>query len=235
MPDIDSLKIELLDKLWLPKAKEARSLIYPKRRNNARMSLFTLTDGISLREILKLEEENLIQKENVVAWVRTMNKRWRVEAESVGCVLHGDVYDGPFLGPSCEVATRIPFDIINLDFESQQPTSKQGRIENEIEKLAKIISLQGQKGCNKFVLIYTTFVDIYDINAKGIVEEFGLNLNGFANTVTDAAHKQSFLRVLFEKLIQKNAYKCASDVVCLSYGVPGSSVWLLSMVSIVTR
>jgi hypothetical protein len=83
--------------------------------------------------------------------------------------------------------------------------------------------------------MYTTFVDAYDIDAKGVVSVFGLNISGFANSITDSNHKQGFLRILFEKLIQKYAYKCATDVVCLSYEVPGGPGRLLSMASIVTR
>ena len=244
MPDVASSKVELIDQLWLPKIKEAKSIIYP-RKKKVGMRLFTLTDGISFREISKFEEENLIQKEDVVAWVKTMIKRSRAEAESVGHVFDGHIYDNElFLGTSCQVKVLFPFDIINLDFESQEPTLERGRIEIEMEKLEKIIILQNQNRCNKFVLIYTTLIDAFDIDANRVIrtsDSFtmsgwnGIEPNGLTGLITDSTLKQRFLQHYFEQLIQKYIYKCIPVIACSPCNIHSCDAQLFSIAGIFVR
>jgi hypothetical protein len=200
------------------------------------MRLFTLTDGTTFKEIFKLEEEKLIQREDVVAWVRTMQQRARAESESIGCVFDGHIYNDEFLGPSCQLKAQFPFDIINIDFVAQGLLSEQGKIERELEKLEKIIALQNQMECNKFVLIYTTSIDAHEINATEVIRTSDSSfMNGWAglgvispfNLITDLNQKQKFIRDLFERLIQKYKYKCAPHVV--------DDTQLFSIVGIIVR
>lgn len=225
MPNIDSIKAELIDKLWLPKVKEAKVLIYPRRKKNAKMKLFTLTDGINLGEIFKFESENLIQKEDVVAWVENMRKKFRVESESVDCV-DGSVYDGSFLASSSQLHNRFPFDIVNLDFNSQEPMQRKGRIEAEVMMIERTIRLQHQTGGHIFVLIYTTILDTFEINGSEVIRVSdaiavngwgGLGLNQFANQITDSGQKMCFLQTFIEKLMQKYGYASRGNVTNLNY------------------
>jgi hypothetical protein len=244
MPDVTSSKIELIDRLWLPKIREAKSIIYP-RKKKGRMRLFTLTDGISFREISKFEEENLIQKEDVVAWVKTMIKRSRAEAESVGTVFDGHIYDNElFLGTSCQAKVLFPFDIINLDFESQEPTLERGRIEIEMDKIEKIITLQNQHNCNKFVLMYTTLIDTCDIDANRVKQTSdslsmsgwnGIELNGFTGLITDSALKQRYLQNYFEQLTRKYTYNCIPAILCLPCNIHSCDAQLFSIAGIFVR
>lgn len=244
MPNIDSIKAELIDKLWLPKVKEAKALICPRRKKNARMRLFTLTDGINLKEIFKLESENLIQKEDVVAWVQTMQKKFRVESESVDCVLDGSVYDGSFLTPASQLYDRFPFDIVNLDFNSQESMQREGRIEAEVMMIERAIQLQYQTGGRVFILIYTTILDTFDINGAEVMRVSdaiaingwgGLGLNQFANQITDSDQKMCFLQTFIEKLMQKYGYASRGNVENLSYDNIGGNNKLFSLVAILVR
>jgi hypothetical protein len=244
MPDVASSKVGLIDQLWLPKIKEAKSIIYP-RKKKVWMRLFTLTDGISFREISKFEEENLIKKEEVVAWVKTMIKRSRAEAESVGHVFDGHIYDNElFLGTSCQVRALFPFDVINLDFESQEPTLERGRIEIEMDKLEKIIILQNQHRRNKFVLMYTTLIDAFDIDANRVKQTSdlftmsgwnGIEPNGFTGLITDSTLKQRYLQNYFEQLTRKYTYNCIPAILCLPCNTHSGEAQLFSIAGIFVR
>lgn len=244
MPNASTLKDKLIDKLWLPEVKEAKKLIYPRRRKNARMSLLTLTDGIDMKEIFKFEEEKLIERQDVIAWVKTMIKRSRAEAESVGNVLDGSVYDESFLGSSCPLNNHFPFDIINLDFHSQEPVNEQGRLEKEVEKLETIINLQKQSECNKFILIYTTTIDACAFNTSTVfrvsdavcVDNWGgLNLSGFAETISTGNEKKRFLEAFVNEVSRKHGYKCERGIKQLSNESLAESESLCSLAVILVK
>jgi len=237
-------KDELIEELWLPKARETKALIYPRRKKNARMSLFTLTDGINLNEIFKFEEENLIQREDSVAWVTTMIKRNRVESESIGYVLDGHIYDQSFLDSSCPLISRFPFDILNLDFGSQDPDLGQGRIEIEIKKLEKIISLQGQKNSERFLLIYTTLIDASSIEPQHIIQNSnavtvdgwnGLDIRNSSSSITNSDNKRDFLLALFNKLLEKYDYNCHTGLACLTRECSRDREEVFSIAGIIVR
>lgn len=244
MPNITTLKNKLINESWLPEVKEAKKLIYPRRRKNARMRLLTLTDGIEMKEIFKFEEEKLLERQEVVAWVKTMIKRSRAEAESIGNVLDGSVYDESFLGSSCSVNNHFPFDIVNLDFHSQEPANDPGRLETETEKLEVVINLQKQAGCNKFLLIYTTLLDPCDFNTSIVVRASntvlvnnwnGLNLSGFAETISTLDEKKSFLEVFVNEVIRKHGYQCEGGIKNLSNASLSDSENLFSLSAILVK
>jgi hypothetical protein len=206
---------DLLNQLWLPIVKDAKAVIYPRRRKNARMKLLTLTDGIEPKEVFALENDNLIERKDTVAWVTGMQKKIRIEAESIENVIDGPVYDVSFLGRSCPLLQCFPFDILNLDFSSQNPAEENGRIEKEAQKIERAIKLQQQKDCDKFILIYTTLLDSCSLNVSTIAENSnsvsvdgwsGLNLNHYGDIVTDAGDKRSVLKDIIEELVGKYRY-----------------------------
>jgi len=245
MPVMTALKEQLIDDLWLPQLKEAKKLICPRRRKNAQMSLLTLTDGIDMREIFRFEEEKLIEKQDVVAWVKTMNKRWRAEVvASVRYAYDGSVYDDSFLDSSCLVRNHLPYDIINLDFHSQEPPNEQGRLEKETKKIETIFSLQKQFTCNRFVLIYTTVIDSFALNMNTIIQVSntmhvnnwsGLNLDGFTNPVSDFEQKKEFLETFINKISEKYGYKCEGEIKHLSNRIGAGSENLFSLAVIMVN
>ena len=240
-----TLKDQLIDNLWLPQVKEAKKLIHPRRRKNAQMSLLTLTDGIDMREIFRFEEEKLIEKQDVVAWVKTMNKRWRAEVvASVGYAYDGPVYDDSFLDSSCLVSNNFPYDIINLDFHSQEPPNEQGRLEKEMKKIETIFSLQKQSACNRFVLIYTTIIDSFALNVNAIIQVSdamhvigwsGLNLDGFTNPISDFKQKKEFLEAFINRISEKYGYKCEGEIKHLSKRIGADSENLFSLAVIMVN
>jgi len=244
MAVIDYPKDELIEQLWLPKVKEAKAFLYPKRRRNAQMVLFTLSDGINLNEILKLEEQNLILRKDSTACVTTMHKRVRVESESVGYVVDERAYDHSFLRPSCSLVNRFPFDILNLDFGSQDPIIEQGRIEEEMKKIEKILSIQSDKECDRFILIYTTIIDSNSIDTQGIVRTFSVDAindwdevaDGILSvSITDCSLKKDFLRELFSKFPNKYGYQKQGNASYLTVSCVGNSFEMISIAVIITR
>jgi len=224
MCNSSSLKDELIEKLWLPKAKEAWSIIYPRRKKHARMRMLTLSDGLDLGEVSKLEEANLVMREDSVAWVSSMNKRWRVEAENIGLVIDGHVYDSSFLTPSCPLVSHFPFDILNLDFGSQDAEMNEGRTEIELMAFEKFVHLQGQNGKRKFLVVFTVPINSCDLDCASVVRGSdamrvdgwgGLRLDKYSEHIVEQSDKTDFIQVIADSVIRKYGYSCHSGLVPL--------------------
>lgn len=236
------LKDEIVRELWLPKAREARSILYPKRKKHARMRMLTLSDGINMNEIFKLEEENMILREESIAWVSSMIKRSRVEAENVGLVIDGPVYDPSFLEPSCPLTGHFPFDILNLDFGSQDTDVTQERIEKEIEKLEKAVGLQKQNDKDKFLVIFTVRMDSSSLDVGRVARRSdairvngweGLRLDEYPEQIVDPGEKTDFIQAVIGSIIRKYGYRCRNGLGTLSCS--DSSLALLSVAGVLVR
>ena len=243
MFNVDNLKDQLIEGLWFSVVKEAGSAFY-SRRKNKRMKLFTLTNGINFKEILKFEEEKLIQRADIVAWVVTdYNKRMRLEVESLGCILDGDILTEPILDTSSQLQSHFPCDIINLDFSSQGPNIRSGRVECEIECLEKNINLQNRRDGRRFVLIYTSIIDSNSINRDNIVQASnafqisgwrGLNLTIFPQNISDPNQQKAFIEEAITKICQKYGYsKVRFNNSALA--IPGHQEQLYSIGGIIER
>jgi hypothetical protein len=225
MADVVPLKDQMIGRLWLPQAKEAGRLLYPRRRKNAQMRMLTLSDGINLNEILQLEQEHLLRREDSVAWVSSMLKRSRVEAENVGVVLDGPAYESTFLGPACPLARRFPFDIVNLDFASQEAGVLPERTAREIETLERAVGLQERAAQDKFLLIFTVPICSARLDVRAIARRSdqnrvdgweGLQVDGFPEEITDPDEKSAFIRAVVTHLIRKYGYCCSNGTETLS-------------------
>ena len=213
------LKDEMIDRLWLPKAREASSIIYPRRKKHARMRMLTLSDGLDVDEVIKLEEANLVTREDSVAWVSSMNKRWRVEAENIGLVIDGHVYDASFLRPSCPLVVHIPFDILNLDFGSQDTDMNEGRTETEMIILEKFIRLQQENGKPKFLVIFTVPINSCELDSARVVRESNamrvdgwgeLRSDQFPQRIDEQSEKMDFIQAMTESVVGKYGYSCSN-------------------------
>lgn len=243
MLNIDTLKNQLIDSLWFAKARDAGATFYPRRKNK-RMKLFTLTNGINFDEIAKLEEGLLIQRADIVAWVVSdFNKRMRLEVESVGCILEGDILTESILDASSELQNHFPRDIINLDFSSQDLNMQNGRIEQEIMCLEKNINLQNKKGGEKFVVIYTTILNSHSINKDEVIrasnafrinEWSGLSLSNFSESISDINQQKVFIKEVLRKIYQKYGYSNI-NLDDSTLAIPGGQEQLYSIAGIIER
>ena len=157
MSEVLDLKDRLIKELWLPKTQEGSNIFFPRLKENKKMKLLTLTSDTNFQEIVEFEENNLTEKECIVVWTHSHIKKLRLETElSPAKVLGATRYENSTLRSSFAISEHFPFDIINLDFSSQQPDLESGRIEKEIQSLEKTIRLQRECQRTGFMLIYTT-------------------------------------------------------------------------------
>jgi len=244
MVNVDGLKNQLIDNLWLPKGKEACSILYPRRRKNPNMKLFTLTNGINFNEIIKFEQENIINRTDVVAWVISdFNKKMRLEVENIGHILEGNILDDVVIGPSSQLQSHFPCDIVNLDFSSQEPALTTGRVEAEINFCEKNILLQKQKNAKKFVFIYTSLIDANGINSNNVVSISnsittngwqGLNIQGYPTQVTDYNQQKALIGDFIKEVCSKHGFieKIGDDT---QLNIPNRSEQLVSLLRILEK
>ncbi|HDY88521.1 MAG TPA: hypothetical protein ENH82_10490 [bacterium] len=244
MPDIYTLKDNLINELWLPTVKDARKLLYPRRRNNAKMKLLTLTNGINVNEINRFEECGLIQREDAVAWIiDDFNKRMRLEAEAPGVILEGDIFLESILDPTSQIRDHFPFDILNLDFSSQEPILLDKRIECEVGCMEKILYLQNENNVRRLVLFYTTTINSHCIERDVIIEVSdavqvdgwqGLTLSNFPSNISELVAQKSFLQSVLQALCQKYGYPNI-QLTDLALNTTSNSIQLYSIAVIVER
>lgn len=242
MVNVDTLKVRLIDELWLPKIKEVAPSFYPRRKKHIELRLFTLSDGINFEEISKLETEKFVTRTDAAVWiVSDFHKRMRVESENVGTILEGDIFADTICDVSSQLCTVFPRDIINLDFSTQQTTLAQ-RIKSEVICLEKNINLQNQKGAKNFLLFFTSILDALPVEVNEIVRDSnaiqiqgwaGVSSPTFPQTITDKLQLQDFLKALVLQICQKYGFKGVTAT--LSIDIPNCQEKLFSMAIIVTR
>lgn len=215
MAEIDTLRDQLIEELWLPMVKEGGTHFY-SRRKNKQMKLFTLSNGVVFNELIRLEVENLIQRGDAILWVSNMIKAVRAETESRGAVLSGSICDEAILGATCQLNSFFPRDILNLDFPSQDPNSNGSRLERELEKAEQFMSLQNRKHCTGFVLLLTTVINNEAINGNIVKNGSdamhedgwgGLALGNFPQPVADNNQKPDFIKHILQSLCPKYKYR----------------------------
>ena len=240
MVDVDTLRGQIIDELWLPIVREARTKFYTRPKKSKGMKLFTLTDGISFKEIRALVDAGLVQRGDAVLWVGDMIKVVRAESESIGTVLNGSVYNESFLGPASPLCNHLPFYILNLDYSSQDSGGVVNRIEQEIARAEEIIILQSQNMSQRFVLIQTTVIDSGSLDKDGICrasDEYpvggwgGLNGGIFPQPISDDTQKICFIDDVIKQICQKHGYQIHNST-SLSKPIPGGRNQLHSVAGI---
>jgi len=215
MADIDTLRDQLIEELWLPMVKEGGTHFY-SRRKNKQMKLFTLSNGVVFNGLIRLEVENLIQRGDAILWVSNMIKAVRAETESRGAVLSGSICDEEILGATCQLNPFFPRDILILDFPSQDPNSNGSRLERELEKVEQFMSLQNRKHCTGFVLLFNTVINNEAINGNIVKNNSdamhedgwgGLALGNFPQPVADNNQKPDFIKHILQSLCPKYKYR----------------------------
>jgi hypothetical protein len=206
------MKTNLLEDLWLPFAIEGGKILYPRRRNK-KMKLLTLTYAKNFKEIEMLEEKNLTEKEHITAWTSTYIVQVRLETElGPATIIGSSRYEDSITHQNFKIRDKFPFDIINLDFTSQDPYFELGRVEKELASLEMTIKLQADHDNNGFVLIYTTLLNSKDMRFSQIIDTsrsisaaqpLPINNTTFSSTIQDQSEKISCLEQLYEKICCK--------------------------------
>ena len=133
------------------------------------------------------------------------------------------------LGPTCfeetittysdEVIDKFPFDILNIDFSSQDPESEDGRLEKEILGLENAIKIQKDRQQDKigYVLFFTTLLNSKELSCETLIENCrnvrvqGCNENirfeGNPNNITEHSKKIEIIESIFGQLSNKYTYQ----------------------------
>ena len=206
------MKTSLLEELWIPIAIRGGKLLYPRYRNK-KMKTLTLTYDRNFKEIEMLEEKNLTSKELVTAWAPTHVIQFRLETELGPATITGSSrYEDSIAHRNFKIKNLFPFDIINLDFTSQNPNFELGRVEKEIASLELTIKLQADLENEGFVLVYTTILNSKDIHYSQILESshriqtsrfLNIDETTFSSTIIDQSEKISCLEQIFEEICSK--------------------------------
>jgi hypothetical protein len=216
MSEIDSIKSKLIDELWLPISVIGSKALCPRIREK-RMKMLTLTNDRNFQEIETFMAKKMTEKDCVNAWTDSFLKTFRLETE-VGCNVVGHKrYEDFFPANISSLQQHFPFDIVNLDFSSQDPLLQNGRVEKEIKSLEHTVKLQMEKIQSKkgFILIYTTLLNSKKLNKQQIVNNSnaidakrwgGSQMDSFEDLIVQQDKKIEFIQVILREILKK--YKC---------------------------
>jgi hypothetical protein len=213
----------LLKNLWLPLAKDAGDSFFPKLRKNKKMRVFTLTDESNCEEISAMIEASLTTSEAIFGWASSMFKKARLETHREPIhVIGATRFEDCVTGDSTPIEECFPFDILNMDFSSQNGEGYPGRIEKEMISLEVTIRMQKERISDRkgFLLIYTTKLNSQSIHSGSIKtnsDRFiipnwaGLNTSGLPSTATVHDEKTRVIKAFIDQLPQKYGFRITAE------------------------
>lgn len=236
------MKDILISDLWRQAAVDAASSLYPRRKKNKQMKMLTLTDR-DFKEIKEFERIRLTKRDLVVAWTYSYQNTWRLEtALGKSEVLGSTRYENEIISNPQSILCHFPFDIINLDFYSQNPLQVNERIEKEIKSTEYTIKFQNEKSDKGTVLIYTTKIDSNPLNPN-LMKEFsdsiiisewhGLSINGFSYNITHCQKKIRFIEHILKEICTKYNYNNSFKKLFLN--LPGDNEHIYSIAGLLER
>lgn len=167
----DLAKPQLLDRLWLPMVRKVGDIFNPRKKKNKDMKVFTLTSDTNFKEVNLILDENIAQRKDIIVWNNEYFKIIRLETELGDSIVLGSTrYENSIQNHNFSLKKHFPFDIINLDFLSQEPICEEGRVEKEIISIEETIKLQNCSNAN-FLLIYSTIFDNNNLDLNKICDE----------------------------------------------------------------
>lgn len=211
-------KTSLLNELWLPLAQKGGEHLFPLRKKNKGMRLFTLTD-MDYQEVKAFEEKKLTKREYVVAWTHSQQQVYRLEPElGRSKILCEGRLDDAIGIDSQSISESFPCELLNLDFMSQNPVINTiGRIEKELRVEHVLVSLLNKLESKGFVLFYTTMLDQIELDSASLAFPAALHL-GLDNPVGVLAQKIEFIKNISDSILENNNYiaiewsQCVVDV-----------------------
>lgn len=205
---LQEIKISLLNDLWLPLVVDGGEALYPRRSNNKAMKLFTLTERYH-QETDTFEQSNLIVKADIIAWHHSYRIAWVLEADlgRHAKVCHGR-FDRALLSPNQDTIDNLNCDIINLDYTSQPENNLDGRVERELNNIAKIISIHRDFVSKGYILLYTTVLDGEPIDVAALSFPYTMPLMAAQTTDADEGKALSVENIV-SAVIQGSGYRVA--------------------------
>jgi hypothetical protein len=213
--------------LWLPMVKKSTKHFFPRKRANFGMSLFTLTADNNFEEVAYFSDRTLIEKRKTVVWSYASVKCWRLETELPESTIVGLArYENSVSDDTAfTIKEKFPFNIINLDFSSQDPENEEKRIEKELDSLERTISIQNETN-GDFILLFTTVLNGYSLNFNEIcATSDSIRFNGWTrlddgthttySLIQDNEKKIEILEYIFKRIAEKYRYCCECSIMTL--------------------
>lgn len=157
------LNRKILKEICLPTARIVGGKVYPNRRKRKNLKALILGSSEYLDPVNSLIREGLTTKDNLIVFQRELNKQLRIETDGFN-TLGGRAFESVMENQDSELLNVFPFEIIYLDFPSQEPEPIEGRAERELESIEYTISTQVSKDSKCFGLIYTSIIDSFGIS-----------------------------------------------------------------------
>jgi len=216
MVDIPTLKDRLISELWLPTIRKYGTILPARLRKSGELKLLTLTSERNFHEITEIEQAGFTTRKNITAWTYSLPKKLRLETEILPARIVGTTrYEDSIPSPGFSIKNDFPFQIVNLDFSSQDPNLEGGRVEKEIRALEHTIKMQKDTGEESFVILYSTVLDSACLNRQNIVQVSdgivlmgwsGLTLAEFSASISIQEEKMRCIEALMSKLCSKYGY-----------------------------
>ncbi|MHA1267871.1 MAG: hypothetical protein ACTSRS_21755 [Candidatus Helarchaeota archaeon] len=219
MTEINTVKDLLIDRLWLKSVLKGGKEFFPRLRKNKNMKMLTLTNDDNYNEINRFIEKKLTVTRLIYAWNHDRFKALRLETEGKAKRILGPTrFEETIVTSEDEIIDKFPFDILNLDFSSQDPESEVGRLERELLGLEKTIKLQKEKQHDKrgYVLIFTTLINSRQVNCQTLIDNCrdirvqgwngNLRFEGNPVDVTEQTKKVEIIESILDQLSNKYNY-----------------------------
>lgn len=209
--DISLVKDQLLDNLWIPIGQELGRVKFPRRKKNKNLKFFTLTTGFNYREIVEFVNSKICTYDIILAWTNSSTKKLRVETAVKVKVFNNAKFD-EINQRRHPIGEFFPFDIMNLDYISQDDWNSGNKLLKVIKSYNDTIKQQKNKGSPAFAILFTIpIIDspIERSQFSGIDDVRGVivNYNSFPETITSAQEKIDYLQNLIISLINVHGYK----------------------------
>lgn len=236
-------KSQLVDNLWLDMVLKLGNLISPrKKKSNKELKLLTLTNVNNLDEVVKFTEGKIIKRSEVFGWNSKTIPKMRLEGEGFR-VVGGPTKFEKAICSDQDLRENFLFDIINLDYTSQNPEKIEGRLEDELNSIEQAIFLKyGHVNSDKtyYGILFTTMINNCNVDLLKINENScdirppvwtGYTFNTFIDPLTDIQDKIQLIQMIFQQLEDKYSYTinhmCESSVILDADTLAYSSAYIM--------
>ncbi len=208
---ISEIKSIFISELWLPLSFAYGKFKAPRIRKNRDFRFFTLTTGFDYSEIEKFVKNNISKYNNTIAWTNNSTKKYRIETGVRVRVFNQAKYEDINLEHH-QVSNFFPFDIINLDFLSQDDWNSPNKLVKVIKSYGETIRCQSAKDSSSFLIILTLPIDVSPIlggqfdtlrDFPGVITK----CTSFLFPIQNTDEKISFLETLLITIISEGGFE----------------------------
>lgn len=208
---ISEIKSLFISELWLPVSLDLGKMKAPRIRKNKDFRFFTLTTGFDYSEIEKFVKSNISKYDKTIAWTNNSTKKYRIETGVRVKVFNQAKYEDINLEHH-QVSNFFPFDILNLDFLSQDDWNSPSKLLKVIKSYGDTVKCQDAKDSSSFLIILTVPIDDSPILKEqfNILRDFPgviTKCSSFPDSIQNSDEKISFLEALLITIVSESGFE----------------------------